>query len=98
MELNIRNITLHQNKEKSSFALYNTVSFLLDESLPSFERIAQDVILQESNIATRLVEHAIENDQQKLQRPHSLRSEELMRNAVSSPIWTEWSMLAGSGQ
>ena len=62
MELSMRNITTQNTREKSNFVLYNTMNFLLDESLPSFERIAQDVILKESNIATRMIEHATQND------------------------------------
>jgi hypothetical protein len=50
------------NEEKEPFIMYNTVSFLFDESLPNLELISQQVMLDESNIARRLTESQAIND------------------------------------
>ena len=98
LELSMRNITVNHNKEKSQFILYNTMNFLLDENLPSLEIISQAVILQESSISVRMVEHVSNLDMLKLQSPHSLRSQDLINQENFDPTWTEWSRLAGRAE
>ena len=89
----MRNITVNTNREKSEFILYNTMHFLLDESIPSLEEISQAVILQESSISSRMAEHASKLDQLSLQRPHSLRASDLVAQSFD-PTWNAWSELA----
>ena len=78
--------------------MYNTVSFLFDESLPSLELISQQVMLDESNIARRLTASQAMNEKIHLQRPHSLRAHDLITEEVFSPTWTNWRDLLSSSQ
>jgi len=70
--------------ERGEYILYNTVNFLLDEGAASLERIAQSVMLSESQIASRVTTSFAQSPDYNLQRPHMLKTNELIQESLQS--------------
>ena len=79
--------------EKGDYILYNTVNFLMDEGAASIELIAQSVMLEDSEIASRVTTSFATSPQYNLERPHHLKASDLINEALATNMYENWSQV-----